>query len=255
MLLAIDAGNTQTVYGVWDGSAWLATWRRNTDGAETEDELAVWLRGVFELSAIPFEVDRVIAATVVPPIQTSVTRLAEKWLSAPLTFLENGAQVGLEVDYEPKTAVGPDRIANALGALAKYPGPIVVVDFGTATTFDVVDRNGVYVGGAILPGIEVASSALVGRTSRLPRFELRAPERAIGKTTVQSLQSGMMLGYAGAIDALAARIDGELGGGSTILATGGLGSVFVDLCNSIQTYDKTLTLDGLVIAAQRIDQR
>lgn len=252
MLLAIDAGNTQTVYGVWDGTSWLAMWRRNTDGAETEDELAVWLQGLFELSGIPFSVDRVIAATVVPAIQTSIGRLAEKWLKAPVAFLESGDQVGLAVDYEPKNAVGPDRIANALGALQKRSGPIIVVDFGTATTFDVVDRSGTYVGGAILPGIEVASSALVGRTSRLPRFELKAPERAIGKTTVQSLQSGMMLGYAGAIDALAKRIDGELGGGSTVIATGGLGPIFLELCETIQTYDKTLTLDGLVVAAGRI---
>lgn len=252
MLLAIDAGNTQTVYGVWDGSSWLATWRRNTDGAETEDELAVWLRGLFELSGIPFSVDQAIAATVVPAIQTSVTRLGEKWLGVPVKFLESGLQVGMEVDYEPKTAVGPDRIANALGALEKHKGPIIVVDFGTATTFDVVDEAGTYVGGAILPGIEVASSALVGRTSRLPRFELKAPEKAIGKTTVHSLQSGMMLGYAGAIDALATKIDAELGGGSTIIATGGLGPIFLELCSSIQSYDKTLTLDGLVVAASRM---
>lgn len=252
MLLAIDAGNTQTVYGVWDGRSWLATWRRNTDGAETEDELAVWLRGLFELSGIPFSVDRVVAATVVPAIQTSVTRLAEKWLGVPVSFLETGGQVGMKVDYEPPTAVGPDRIANALGALEKHKGPIIVVDFGTATTFDVVDASGTYVGGAILPGIEVASSALVGRTSRLPRFELKAPEKAIGKTTVHSLQSGMMLGYAGAIDALASKIDQELGGGSTIIATGGLGPIFLELCASIQSYDKTLTLDGLVVAAGRM---
>lgn len=249
MLLAIDAGNTQTVYGVWDGSTWLAVWRRNTDGAETEDELAVWLQGLCELSGLPFKFDKVIAATVVPAIQSSITRLAHRWLKAPCRFLERGDQVGLSVDYEPKSAVGPDRIANALGALALNKPPIIVVDFGTATTFDVVDANGTYAGGAILPGIEVASSALVGRTSRLPRFDLRAPEKAIGKTTVESLQSGMMLGYAGAIDRLTAQIDEELGGGSTVLATGGLGSVFVDLCEKIDSYDRTLTLDGLVIAS------
>lgn len=252
MLLAIDAGNTQTVYGIWNGSSWAATWRRNTDGAETEDELAVWLQGVCSLSDIPFQVDRVVVATVVPAIHSSIERMAEKWLNAPIAFLENGSQVGLPVDYEPQTAVGPDRIANALGALRIYKPPIIVVDFGTATTFDVVDRPGVYVGGAILPGIEVASAALVGKTSRLPRFELKAPERAIGKTTVESLQSGMMLGYAGAIDALARKIDDELGGNSKIIATGGLGSVFVSLCETIDVYDKTLTLDGLVVAAERL---
>jgi type III pantothenate kinase len=252
MLLAIDAGNTQTVYGMWDGSQWLATWRRNTDGAETEDELAVWLQGLCALSGIQFSVDKVVAATVVPAIHASIARLAEKWLKAPVAFLESGAQVGLQVDYEPKAAVGPDRIANALGALKIHKPPIIVVDFGTATTFDVVNREGVYAGGAILPGIEVASAALVGRTSRLPRFELKAPERAVGKNTVESLQSGMMLGYAGAIDALASRIDGEIGGGSAIISTGGLGSVFLGLCKSIEHYDKTLTLDGLVVAAEHL---
>lgn len=252
MLLAIDAGNTQTVYGVWDGQKWLATWRRNTDGAETEDELAVWLRGLFDLSQIPFVVDRVIAATVVPAVQNGIARLADKWLSCPMAFLESGEQVGLKVDYEPKSAVGPDRLANALGALRKHHGPIIVVDFGTATTFDVVDRSESYFGGAILPGIEIASAALLGRTSRLPRFDLKAPETAIGKTTVHSLQSGLMLGHAGAIDTLARKIDGELGGGSTILATGGLGPIFLGLCETIQTYDKTLTLDGLVVADQRM---
>jgi len=252
MLLAIDAGNTQTVYGVWDGRDWLATWRRNTDGAETEDEIAVWLQGLFELSRVPFTVDRVIGATVVPSIQNGIVRLADKWLKAKCVFLESGSQVGLTVDYEPKNAVGPDRLANALGALEKHKPPIVVVDFGTATTFDVVDSGGSYFGGAILPGIEVASSALVNRTSRLPGFELKAPETPIGKTTVHSLQSGMMFGYAGAIDALARRIDRELGGGSTVIATGGLGPIFTDLCETIQTYDKTLTLDGLVVAAERL---
>lgn len=252
MLLAIDAGNTQTVYGMWDGSSWVATWRRNTDGAETEDELAVWLQGLCALSHIPFAVDRVVVATVVPAIHSSIERLAAKWLNAPVAFLETGVQVGLEVLYEPKNAVGPDRIANALGALRLHTPPIIVVDFGTATTFDVVDVDGAYAGGAILPGLEVASSALVGRTSRLPRFELKAPERSVGRNTVESLQSGMMLGYAGAIDALAKRIDGEIGGGSKIIATGGLGSVFLGLCESIGSYDKTLTLDGLVVAAERL---
>ncbi|HJP82403.1 MAG TPA: type III pantothenate kinase [Fimbriimonadaceae bacterium] len=250
MLLVIDAGNTQTVYGVWDGSRWLATWRRNTDGAETEDELAVWLRGLFELANLPFQVDRVVAATVVPAIQSSIKRLSEKWMHAPVAFLETGAQVGLKVEYEPASAVGPDRLANAMGAASRYGAPAIVVDFGTATTFDAIKSDATYAGGAILPGIEVASSALVGRTSRLPRFDLKAPERAIGKTTVESLQSGLMLGYAGAIDYLAARIKQELGGVAKVVSTGGLGSVFLDLCESIETYDKTLTLDGLVIAAE-----
>jgi type III pantothenate kinase len=156
------------------------------------------------------------------------------------------------VDYDPPRAVGADRVANALAALEKYKTPVVVVDFGTATTFDTIDREGVYVGGAILPGVGISSQALVHHTAKLPQIDLVPPQRAVGKNTVESLQSGIMLGYAGAIDALARRIDLELGGGTTVVSTGGLGGVFVELCETIQEHNETLTLDGLVIAQGRL---
>ena len=252
MLLAIDIGNTHTVVGLWDGSSWAAVWRCGTNFDRTEDELASTLKGLFDLSALPFRVEEAICASVVPPMIETWRLLCSKWLRAPMRVLENGAQVGLKVDYAPPHAVGAHRIANALGALQRFKPPIVVVDFGTATTFDTVDRNGVYVGGAILPGIQISTQALADRTSSLPQFELTAPERAIGKTTTQSLQSGTMLGYAGAIDAVARRIDEELGGGTTIVATGGLGDRFIELCETLTSYEATLTLDGLVIANGRI---
>ncbi|MFI5386941.1 MAG: type III pantothenate kinase [Fimbriimonadales bacterium] len=269
MLLAIDVGNTHTVFGLWDGQVWKAIWRRDTNPAETEDQLAVWLNGVHHLSGLTttantpiaqhpktfpstMDIDSVVIASVVPQMDTNLDYLASRWLRVKPVFLRGGDSVGLEVAYDPPHAVGADRIANALGALAKFKPPVVVVDFGTATTFDAIDRRGTYAGGAILPGVTISSQALVEHTAKLPQIDLVAPKTAIGKNTVHSLQSGVMLGYAGAVDALARRIDVELGGGSTIISTGGLGKVFQGLCSTISAYDETLTLDGLVIAHGRL---
>jgi type III pantothenate kinase len=252
MLLAIDVGNTHTVFGVWDGRYWRAIWRRSTNPDETEDQLAVWLNGVQKLSDLAITIDAVAIASVVPQMDSNLDLLATKWLDVEPIFLRGGTAVGLPVDYDPPHAVGADRVANALAALAKYRPPIVVVDFGTATTFDTIDSRGVYVGGAILPGVMIASQALVAHTAKLPQIDLIAPTSAIGKNTVHSLQSGVMLGYAGAVDALASQIDEELGGGSTIISTGGLGLTFVGLCKCISAHDETLTLDGLVIAHAKL---
>jgi type III pantothenate kinase len=251
MLLAIDVGNTNTVVGVWNGSEWLSLWRRRTDPEETEDQLAVWLKGLFDLCNIPWKVDSAICASVVPAMDGILDKLCEQYLNVRLRFLRTGANVGMEVTYNPPHAVGADRIANALGALEKYEPPIIVVDFGTATTFDSIDRNGTYVGGAILPGVGISSQALFDRAAKLPQVEFRAPETALGRDTVHSLQSGIMFGYAGAIDALAGRISVELGG-ARILATGGLGSLFLGLCETIEALEPTLTMDGLRVASERI---
>lgn len=252
MLLAIDVGNTQTVYGLWDGESWVQSWRRATNAEETEDELAAWLAGLFELTDIAFEVEGVVAGSVVPALNRSLSLLSERWFGCEIVFLNSGEQVGINVDYSPATAVGADRIANALGGLAEFEAPMIIVDFGTATTFDCIDPNGSYVGGAILPGIVVSTQALVGRTAKLPSIELVAPDTAIGKTTVHSLQSGIMLGYAGAIDAVATKIRSELGGHSRVIATGGLGGVFLGLCATIEHYAPNLTLDGLRLAYGKI---
>ena len=252
MLLAIDVGNTQTVYGLWDGAQWVAYWRRATRNDETEDELAGWLRGLFEIKVLPWKVTGAICGSVVPGLNRSLSLLTERWFGVPLLFLRTGAEVGLPVDYDPPHAVGADRLANALGALERFAPPIIVVDFGTATTFDTISRQGVYVGGAILPGIRVAADALAGRAAKLPTIELIAPSKAIGHTTVESLQSGLMLGYAGAIDALAKRINAELGGGATIISTGGLGKTFLGICEMIGSHEGNLTLDGLRVAYDRL---
>lgn len=252
MVLAIDVGNTQTVFGLWDGSSWVASWRRSTSVEDTEDQIAAWLKSLFDLRSIPFQVDRVVCGSVVPGINQAIAYLAEKWFKTKAVFLTTGAQVGLQVDYAPANAVGADRIANALGALAKVKPPVIVVDFGTATTFDTVDHRGVYVGGAILPGILLSAHALSSHTAKLPQIEISVPERAIGRNTIESLQSGVVLGYVDAIDGLATRLSAELEGEVTILSTGGLGKAFAPICRTIQRDEPMLTLEGLLIALERI---
>lgn len=255
MLLAIDVGNTHCVFGVWHEGRWAAQWRHRTDPETTEDQLGAWLRTMFDLAGLPWAVERVVCACVVPPMVEPIRLLAERWLGLGVRFLREGASVGLEVLYQPPTSVGADRLANALGALALLKPPLIVVDFGTGTNFDAVDAEGRYRGGAIMPGVLVGSEALFRRAAKLPHVEglaLAAPPHAIGTTTVESLQSGIVLGYAAAIDGLAGRMDAELGGGCRVVATGGLGGMFLGLCERIERFEPTLTLDGLRIAANRI---
>jgi type III pantothenate kinase len=255
MLLAIDVGNTHLVFGVWHKGEWAAQWRHRTDPETTEDQLGAWLRTMFEMANLPWAVSRVVCACVVPPMVEPLRLLSERWMGLSPVFLRDGASVGLEVLYEPRTSVGADRLANALGALALVEPPLVVVDFGTGTNFDAVDREGRYLGGAIMPGIMVGSEALFRRAAKLPHVEglsLSAPKRAIGGTTVESLQSGIVLGYAAAIDGLVTRMDEELGGGTRVLATGGLGGMFLGLCARLERFEATLTLDGLRIASERL---
>lgn len=251
MLLAIDVGNTHTVYGLRIEGEWRHVWRRATDAEATEDELAAWLDGLFRLAGITTKPAGVVCASVVPAMNSALLELARKWFSAETMFLDASSS-GLQIRYSPVSAVGADRLANALGALEKYSAPIVVVDFGTATTFDAIAADGAYVGGAILPGVLVSAEALVRRTAKLPQIDLTAPKQAIGTSTVDSLQSGLVLGYAGAIDTLGSRISEELGG-ATILATGGLSGMFMGVCQTLQHHEPNLTLDGLALAWDRRD--
>ncbi|MBS1718111.1 MAG: type III pantothenate kinase [Armatimonadetes bacterium] len=255
MLLAIDVGNTQTVYGFWSRGAWRLTLRRETHVEETEDEIAAWLWACLRAKALEPAVTSIVCASVVPAMERTVTLLAAKWFKLEPTFVTASSPLGIQVCYEPPSAVGADRICNALGALAKYKPPIIVVDFGTATTFDVIDADGHYAGGAILPGLMISARALATSTAKLPSIAYKAPERAIGRNTVESIQSGLMLGYAGAIDSLAARIGGELKGDATVIATGGLSEMFMGLAKSIQHLEPDLTLDGLRMAHQKITKK
>lgn len=249
MLLAIDVGNSQTVFGLWDGVTWRHVWRRATRQDTTEDEFAAWLHGLFFDDDPSAQIDGIVVASVVPGLDATMRALSSKHFpQATYHQVQDGKDVGLTILYEPPSVVGADRIANALGALALVTPPVIVVDFGTATTFDAIDAAGAYAGGAILPGPLIAAQALNEKTAKLPQVELAAPPSALGRNTRHALQSGLVLGYAAAIEGLARQITEELGEGVTILATGGLGEIFTRLCSSIRSYEPTLTLDGLRIA-------
>jgi type III pantothenate kinase len=251
MLWAIDVGNTHAVFGLWDGRAWRATWRLDSHAIHTEDQLAATLAKLCDLASLPFEADGVVVASVVPPVNEVIERFGEKWLGVEPKFLSGSEDFGIEVLYDPPAAVGADRIANALGALALAEPPIVVVDFGTATTFDGIDAEGRYVGGGIMPGIEVSLEALTSHTAKLPSIELKPPKRAVGKTTAESMQAGIVLGYAGGIDAVVRRMAAELGARPAAIATGGLGKLLCQVCETLERYEPNLTLDGLRIAWER----
>jgi len=245
MLWAIDVGNTQTAIGLHDGQEWVATFRLSTASHETEDELAAKLLALIQLSRFDFSCESLVIASVVPDQDRNWQRLASKWLKIEARFLRSGDDAGISITYDPPHAVGADRIANSLAVLAEFSPPIVVVDFGTATTFDVIDQAGVYVGGAILPGPVLAIESLATRTAKLPRVDLARPDRAIGSTTVQAIRSGVMHGYAGGIDRLCDRIQAELGGPAKLVATGGLADEIVDMCDASFEVRPMLTLEGL----------
>lgn len=251
MLWAIDVGNTHTVVGLYD-TQWRATWRLATHSGDTEDQLAATLQGLCYLASLPFAADQLIVGSVVPSVNTVWRSFASEWLQTNAVFLNNGAQVGLSVTYDPPHAVGADRIANALAGVERYGAPLVVVDFGTATTFDTIDRQGQYVGGAILPGVLVSLQALATKAAKLPEVDLGAPDHAIGRNTVDALRSGVMFGYAGSVDAIARRIKQELGGDAKVIGTGGLAPLFRTLSQEMEAIEPNLTLDGLRLALERI---
>jgi type III pantothenate kinase len=249
MLWAIDVGNTQTVVGARDGDSWAAVWRLTT-GPRTADETAAALIQLGSTQGIGLVGEHVVVASVVPSQDEVWAEWSQKWLGRKAWFLRSGSDVGLEVAYDPPHGVGADRIANALAAVRRFGAPVIVVDFGTATTFDVVDPQGAYVGGAIVPGVAASVETLARGTAKLPPVALEAPERAIGRNTVEAVQSGVMLGYAGAIDRLAELVRSELGQIAPIVATGGLAGRFDGLCRCIDHVEPLLTLDGLVEAAR-----
>lgn len=254
MLLAIDVGNTHTVFGLWQKD-WRAIWRMKTDAGATEDELAAFYFGLCKESPFDCKPESVICANVVPSLSMALELFGTKWLNTKIHFLTNETLPSLKICYEPPSAVGADRLANALGAKAKHSVPAVVVDFGTATTFDAIGANGEYIGGSILPGPQLAMEALFAKAAKLPKVEIVPPKNVIGKDTQSSLQSGLVIGYAGAIDSLAKKMKAELGGNPAVIATGGLAKMFAPLCEEIQVLDENLTLDGLLAAHDALNRR
>lgn len=248
MLLAIDCGNTNTVFAVYDGDTARGEWRIATDGRRTADEYAVWLTQLMALQDLRREyVDGAVIATVVPNALFALKTLCRRYFDAePLVVGEPGVELGLRVLLDSPAEVGADRLVNALAAHERYKGDLVLIDFGTATTFDVVDARGDYVGGAIAPGINLSIEALHMAAAKLPRIGVQRPENVIGKSTVKAMQSGVFWGYVGLIEGLTSRIAAELGGKPTVIATGGLAPLFVGATPMIDHLDPDLTVRGLV---------
>jgi len=248
MLLAVDVGNTQTVFGLFDDSRLGEHWRVATDVRRTGDEIGVMLDGFLDFDRI----DGVCLASTVPPLLREYEIVAERWVRAELLALGPGVKTGIPIRYDDPREVGPDRIANAVAARERYGAPCVVVDFGTSTNFDVVSPQGEYVGGVLAPGIEISMDALFARAARLVRVDFAAPPSVIGKTTVGGLQSGLVYGFAGQVDGIVGRIRDELGApDARAVATGGLADLIAPHTETIGDVDPFLTLEGLRIVWDR----
>ena len=248
MLLAIDVGNTQTVFGLFEGEHLGPQFRVGTDRSHTGDELAVLLRAFVDLASL----DGIVMCSSVPPLVREYEAFAERWAGAELLVLGPGVSTGVPIRYDDPREVGPDRIANAVAARERHGAPSVVVDFGTSTNFDVINAAGEFAGGVLAPGVEISMDALFARAARLPRVPFVAPERVISQTTVAALQSGLVYGFAGQVDAIVGRIKDELDvEGVPVVATGGLADLIAPHSRSITVVDQELTLHGLRLVWER----
>lgn len=246
MLLTIDVGNTNMVFGLYQGQDLVGTFRISTSGERTSDELGMQILQYYQLHAIPKEHTRaVIIASVVPPVMHTLTNAIRKYLRINPLFVGRDLDIGIENHYTNPREVGADRLVNAVAAIDRYGSPLIIVDIGTATTFDAIDENGAYLGGAIFPGLKIAMEALFQKASKLPRVDIERPDRAIGRTTVQSMQSGVVRGYTGALAGIIGDIKAEMTGTPRVIATGGMGRMMAQHCPLIDKVDPNLTLEGL----------
>jgi type III pantothenate kinase len=252
MLLAIDVGNTNTSLGVYRDARLVAHWRLTTARERTVDEYGVHSRNLFELAGLDFKTITAVAiASVVPPLNFTLRRMSEDYFHRTPLFVDHTTDTGVPILYNPPSDVGADRIVDAVAAIHKYGSPCIIVDFGTATTFDAINERGEYLGGVITPGITISSDALFARTARLPRVEIKRPTSVIGSSTVGSMQSGLYYGYAGLVDGILKRMREELGDQVRVIATGGLAPLIATGSEFIQEIDDTLTLDGLRLVYER----
>lgn len=247
MLLAIDVGNTNTKFAVHDGATWVGTWRASTSSTKTADEYAVWLSVALGFHRLRLDdLTDCIISTVVPQALFNLRNLARRFINVePLIIGEPETRLGIAVNIPKPSEAGADRLVNAIAAFNKYGGPAIVVDSGTATTFDIVGPDGSFEGGIISPGINLSLQALHTAAARLPRIEIRRPDTVIGRDTVGAMQSGVFLGYIELIDGLIRRIREEYGQPMTVVATGGVVSLFQGASDSIDHFDPDLTVEGL----------
>ena len=252
MLLVIDIGNTNTSLGVFDGENLTANWRLTTARERTGDEWGVHTRNLFALAGLDFKsIDAIAIASVVPPLNFTLKRMAEVYFQVTPLFIDHTIDTGVPILYQPPSDVGADRIVDAVAAIRKYGAPCIVVDFGTATTFDAINAMGAYLGGVITPGITISSDALFERAAKLPRVEIKRPEKVIGSATVEAMQSGLYYGYVGLVDDILRRMIAELGGSPRVIATGGLAPLIAKGSRYVEIVDETLTLEGLRLVYER----
>ena len=252
MILVVDVGNTQTVIGLVEDGALAGHWRVSTDATLTADEVRVKIGGLLALDGQGWpDVERVVVSSVVPSLTSAYAELALRATGIPPLVVGPGIKTGLPITYDNPHEIGADRIVNAVAAVAAFGSPVIVVDFGTATTLDVVDASGAYIGGAIAPGVETGAEALFRRAARLSAVDLEVPERVIGRTTRESVQVGLLLGAAAMVDGLVRRTWAELGSECTVVGTGGLAGLVAPLSETIGSVEPDLTLTGLLLIWER----
>jgi type III pantothenate kinase len=253
VLLAVNVGNTNTVLGVFRGAELEHQWRTSTETERTADELAVLFGGLLEQADLSFsnQITGVVISSVVPTSTGALRDMVERYFNFPPVIVEPGTKTGMPILTDNPRELGADRVVNALAAFNRYGGPCIVIDFGTATTYDAVSEKGEFLGGAIAPGLQTKNASLSRETARLPQVELQAPRTAIGKNTVDAIQSALIFGTAAEADGMIERMRKEFGGDATVVATGGLAPLIIPHCQFVDEHDPWLTLEGLRLVFER----
>ena len=252
MLFVIDVGNTNTVLGLFEGATLRKTWRLQTNTRKTEDEYGVLVRQLFDTAGVALgDVEACVLASVVPPMTSTIRKMVRRYFDTEPLVVGPGLKSGMPIRYENPREVGADRIVNAVAAYARTGGATIVVDFGTATTFDAISEKGEYLGGCICTGVVVSAEALYLRASKLPHVDIAVPDQVIGRNTEASMQSGLVWGYVAMVDGMIERMRRELSGDVHVVATGGLAPLFAEHCASIDAHDADLTLTGLRLLFER----
>ncbi|OES45909.1 type III pantothenate kinase [Domibacillus iocasae] len=252
MIFVLDVGNTNTVLGVYEGETLKHHWRIETNRNKTEDEYGMMIKSLFQHDGLQFEqIEGVIISSVVPPIMAALERMCKKYFHVKPLVVGPGVKTGLNIKYENPREVGADRIVNAVAGIHEYGTPLIIVDFGTATTYCYIDESSHYMGGLIAPGIGISTEALYTRASKLPRIEITRPETVVGKNTVSAMQAGILYGYVGQVEGIVSRIKKESNTDATVIATGGLAGLIAKECSMIDIVDPDLTLKGLLLIYKR----